>query len=1058
MTPFAATASAAVATGVRALDGFESIASWHVAHTDDVKASLRSVPGKFGKALRLDFDFGNVNGYATAHRNLPLTLPDNYEISFWVRGDAPVNTLQLKLIDASGDNVWWFNRPDFVFPREWRQIRIKKRQLAFAWGPARDKTLHHSASIEFVVSSGRDGGKGSVEFDQLTLRPLPLPTIPPPHPTVSASSALPGAPAANAMDDNPGTAWRSNPADGVDQHVDIDLHESREFGGIVLYWHPDEAATDYSIEFSDDDKTWRSVRRVRDGDGGEDDLLLTESQTRFVRLVLQRCQAKSCALDEIRIKDLAWGASANTFFTALAKSAPRGSYPRGFTQQSYWTVVGVDGGPSPALISEDGAIEPAKASFSVEPFLLDGDKLVSWADVTPKQSLLDGYLPMPHVEWNSGGLQLGIDAFAAGTPNHSQVLVRYRLSNSGNAAREITLLLAVRPFQVNPPAQFLNTSGGTSPIRDLAWNGHAVVVNGKPGVLPLTPPTQFSASSYDAGQIPRRLVREPWPAAKSVHDDFGFASGALVYKLSLPAHGNTEVGLRLPMTSTIKAPALDAMSAPAWIAGQMQTVANSWRKKLNRVALKLPPQAQRIGNTLRTALADILITRDGPALRPGTRSYARSWIRDGAMMADALLRLDAVGPVRDYVDWYASHQFADGKVPCCVDWRGADPVPENDSQGELIHVMAQLYRYTGDRAELQKNWPHAVAAVGYMDSLRASERGAANRTGPRRAFYGLMPASISHEGYSAKPMHSYWDDFWSLTGYDDAVDMANAQGKPDQAARIARSRERFRHDLFASIALAVKQRGIDFIPGCAELGDFDPTSTTIALSPAGQRASLPKILLHNTYTRYWNEFVARRDGRRPWKDYTPYEWRNVDAMLRLGWRDRAMQALDFFFDSGERPAGWNQWAEVVGRDPREIRFVGDMPHGWVASDFIRSVLDLFAYQRYADRALVLAAGVPAAWLENGGIAISGLATPYGHIGYSLEQRGDAVELKIAAGAHPPGGFVLAWPLQQPPGATTIDGAAAEWHAGQLHIPAASADVTIALRGVHAHHHPVQTRR
>ena len=31
----------------------------------------------------------------------------------------------------------------------------------------------------------------------------------------------------------------------------------------------------------------------------------------------------------------------------------------------------------------------------------------------------------------------------------------------------ITLVLAVRPFQVNPPSQFLNTPGGVSPIRAL---------------------------------------------------------------------------------------------------------------------------------------------------------------------------------------------------------------------------------------------------------------------------------------------------------------------------------------------------------------------------------------------------------------------------------------------------------------------------------------------------------------------------------------------------------------------------------------------------------------
>ena len=42
---------------------------------------------------------------------------------------APQNTLQFKLIDASGENVWWMNRPEFVFPHQWQQIRIRKRHL-----------------------------------------------------------------------------------------------------------------------------------------------------------------------------------------------------------------------------------------------------------------------------------------------------------------------------------------------------------------------------------------------------------------------------------------------------------------------------------------------------------------------------------------------------------------------------------------------------------------------------------------------------------------------------------------------------------------------------------------------------------------------------------------------------------------------------------------------------------------------------------------------------------------------------------------------------------------
>jgi hypothetical protein len=569
-------------------------------------------------------------------------------------------------------------------------------------------------------------------------------------------------------------------------------------------------------------------------------------------------------------------------------------------------------------------------------------------------------------------------------------------------------------------------------MHDLAWDGADVKVDGQVRVVPLQPP-RFVASRFDAGEIPQRLTASPWPDAESVHDETGYASGALIYHVELPARGEREIALVAPLTGAAQLPGDEA--AGTWTERELQAAAASWRKRLNRATLNVPDS--RIPNALRTALAHILISRDGAALRPGTRSYARSWIRDGAMMADALLRLGETEAARDYVDWYAPHQFANGKVPCCVDHRGSDPVPENDSHGELIHAIAQLYRFDGDRAGLEKNWPHIEAAIAYMDQLRAGETGAANP-----AFAGLLPASISHEGYSAKPMHSYWDDFWALTGYKDAAAMAQVLGSPD-AARIARSRDAFAADLHASIVASARAHAIDYVPGCAELGDFDATSTTVAFEPAGEQSQLPGDLLRNTFERYWREFVARRDGAKPWKDYTPYEWRTVGSFVRLGWRDRAQELIDFFFASGARPQTWNQWAEVVGRDAREPRFIGDMPHAWVASDYIRSALTLFAYQRDDD--LVLAAGVPAAWLDEG-ITVERLPTPFGDLTYHLQRTGRRLELRIAEGIKPPGGFELPWPLAGKPGATRVNKAVAQWRDNELHIRAAPATVTIDLAG------------
>src|SRR6476619_4461820 len=112
-----------------------------------------------------------------------------------------------------------------------------------------------------------------------------------------------------------------------------------------------------------------------------------------------------------------------------------------------------------------------------------------------------------------------------------------------------------------------------------------------------------------------------------------------------------------------------------------------------------------------------------------------------------------------------------------------------------------------------------------MDSLRRSRKTPEYQQPDKRVFYGLLPQSISHEGYSAKPMHSYWDDFFALRGFKDAAEIARVLEKPE-ASRYATVRDEFRHDLYASIQLSMVQHHIDYIPGAAELGDFDATSTT----------------------------------------------------------------------------------------------------------------------------------------------------------------------------------------------------------------------------------------
>jgi hypothetical protein len=573
---------------------------------------------------------------------------------------------------------------------------------------------------------------------------------------------------------------------------------------------------------------------------------------------------------------------------------------------------------------------------------------------------------------------------------------------------------------VNGPEQFLNTPGGVSPLYDLDWDGARVSINGQQRVF--ADPGRFTVEPLNLGA----MARPPHAggARAKVHDPAGLASSALIYNLTLPARGGATVDWVAPLDDT--GPAF----SPKRVGFERQLTAATaaWRTRLGGVTLIVPPQARAVSDTLKTSLAYMLMSRKGPMLRPGTRSYDRSWIRDGAMISEALLRLGETRAAADYLRWYAPYQFAGGKAPCCVDARGADPTPENDSEGEFIFLAAEVYRYGGDLTLLRSLWPRVLAAADYMDGLRLSER--VGRERPET--YGLLPPSISHEGYSSKPAYSYWDDFWALRGYGDAVFIAQTLGELSAVGWIGAARDEFRNDLHASLLASAKAHQINYIPGAADLGDFDPTSTTIALAPLGETGWLPKDLLDNTFDRNWRRFTDRRDTDPTWEDYTPYELRAVGAYAWLGQRDRAAALLDYYMND-RRPRAWNGWAEVVGRDARKPRFIGDMPHAWVASDFVRSVLDMFAYDRARDRSLVLGAGVPPSWFEGPSVGVRNLHTSYGTLSWSATTRHGRLILRVGGDARPPGGFVFPWPFAGPPGVARFNGRILTWNAGAVRL-------------------------
>ncbi|MFL6245284.1 MAG: hypothetical protein ACJ74H_04615, partial [Thermoanaerobaculia bacterium] len=517
--------------------------------------TITSDAGRTPAAIKIDFDFHGHGGYAIARRDGAIVLPDNFELSFWMKAAAPRNTLEVKLI--SGENVWWSVRRELEYPKEWRRFSFKKRNFEFAWGPGGPAALPKEIdAMEIVVTAGT-GGKGTVWIDEVAIAPL----------DTAPEGMLPRI---------EGLPW------GGDRVYEI--------GGLIVDW--EKAPASYEIV------TDHATHRVRATNGGRDIIYLPDTDTRKLDVRFEG----SAKIREVRA--LPPMRSDNDFFFAVAKESPRGHYPRYLQrEQSYWTVLGGENGEeAEALISEDGVIEAGNARFSIEPFLWIDGKLVTWNDATIEQR--DG----PVVAWKN---QLTV------TPRVESNTLSVRYETAANAK----LFLAIRPFQVNPPWQFLKRTGGTVPITRVRRNGPRVIVDAERSATIEAQPTAFGATRFEAADIIEYLAAGKLPDAQDIRDDAGLASAAMAFD----AH---DITIKIPL-------------GPKSTTNRQPTTDN-WKIDV--------PADPRISATLKAQLHYILVNMDGPSIQPGSRSYERSWIRDGSLTSAALLRLGHYAEVRRFLE------------------------------------------------------------------------------------------------------------------------------------------------------------------------------------------------------------------------------------------------------------------------------------------------------------------------------------------------------------------------------------------------------------------------
>ena len=231
-----------------------ALGQWTSTAADGSTVALSTEPGPRGAALRIDFDLVGPTSWAIARRECAAVLPEHYVVVLRLRGDAPANQLQFKLIDPGGANVWWWRRPDFAFPHEAEALVLRKANLEFAWGPASGGEPERVGAVEIALAAG-PGGSGTLWIEELRIEPRDPAATKPRIEAVAASSFVGGHGPECMLDEKASTHWRPDEND-TQSWIQLDLGRSCEFEAVV---------TDDHVAFEVDFE--RRARVFRNGTG-----------------------------------------------------------------------------------------------------------------------------------------------------------------------------------------------------------------------------------------------------------------------------------------------------------------------------------------------------------------------------------------------------------------------------------------------------------------------------------------------------------------------------------------------------------------------------------------------------------------------------------------------------------------------------------------------------------------------------------------------------------------------------------------------------------------------
>lgn len=778
----------------------------------------------------------------------------------------------------------------------------------------------------------------------------------------------------------------------------------------------------------------------------------------------------------------------------------------------YWNMVGVKNAHQECLIGQSGEVEPVYDEYSTSFFLFDPQTrelhLPQFPDFSRQPSPLtqawqDGYLPVLITNYeapNGFSVEQRVLSTTVGVDQKSMVLIRLVVKARSGRNGPVWLCLGINAAG---PTGFRRHDRARSFV-DPRWlqylryrSDEALVeVNQHIGPIFDRAPDHFGMYGNGQGADPDFYLQfNPYQELRQraalngfeVATDFygGFCQGVVAWELNLPNAGDSfSLDVRLPVDDYQGQGDLAVLRQPAADSLELNN-RNYWQNLLNGSGLqaKFPSEVAHLFDQFRVCRAMLLILADNGAIHPGPTIYDSFWIRDSSVegiactiAGDSDLSTRQFGEHYTSADCFHMEQRWVDSVSLYGFFGGDHEINDRewDSNGEALWALGRFDRLRGPAVAFGAKvfTPYVITGARWIRDNRTS--------------YGLLYSGWSAEHLGDKDKPHYWDNFWAIAGLWEAAQLSQRLNAP-QTSELWSIYDQVRQSTANSIRWVLGEqarRGFweTFIPtGPADVGRLDSTiiGTVAYFHPCrlydGQKLG-PDIdyAARQTIQTIWSHFIDggfRHDAA--WRCYGPYlTLQLAHAFLLLGDVDRMNQCLFWavgnagfarVHDRSGGPAVWQvtqcAWNEqhnyAIAKDfsefPPSWWYMGDIPHGWAAAEFILLIRDMLFFEVAEDHdpQIYLAPGIIPHWLNQGEpVSVRNAPTVFGApFGYELRHHPNERTVTVEIEQPAPAGVRFIYPCGLGSGVDSahVDGTAASVVDNQVFAPPGTQKIQVSYR-------------